>query len=253
MVFYFTATGNSLYTAKQFSDAPVSIPQIMKQDDLHFTDDTIGVVCPIFSGELSETVRGFLRKATFETDYLYFILTYGNDQTDAPEWTDAFCRELGHRVDYIHTVKMVDNYLPVFDMNEQMAMDKNVPEQMAEAKKAITERRTGIPASTEDGRRLHQMVADMFKKFPIMINGSAITATDACIGCGVCAKVCPMGNIEIREGKSVRVRKTCQSCFACVQNCPQKALTMPHGDRNPNARYRHPDITLDEIIAANRI
>jgi hypothetical protein len=57
----------------------------MKQDDLHFTDDTIGVVCPIFSGELSETVRGFLRKATFETDYLYFILTYGNDQTDAPE------------------------------------------------------------------------------------------------------------------------------------------------------------------------
>ena len=62
-----------------------------------------------------------------------------------------------------------------------------------------------------------------------------------------------MGNIEIREGKSVRVRETCQSCFACVQNCPQKALTMPHGDRNPNARYRHPDITLDEIIAANRI
>ena len=152
MVFYFTATGNSLYTAKQFSDAPVSIPQIMKRDDLHFTDDAIGIVCPIFSGELSETVRGFLKKATFETEYLYFILTYGNDQTDAPEWTDAFCRELGHRVDYIHTVKMVDNYLPVFDMNEQTATDKNVPEQMEEAKKAIAERHGRRPPAPPDGR-----------------------------------------------------------------------------------------------------
>lgn len=30
MVFYFTSTGNSLYAAKHFSDAPVSIPQVMR-------------------------------------------------------------------------------------------------------------------------------------------------------------------------------------------------------------------------------
>ena len=30
MVFYFTATGNCLYAAKHFSDAPASIPQVMR-------------------------------------------------------------------------------------------------------------------------------------------------------------------------------------------------------------------------------
>ena len=31
LVFYFTATGNSLFIAKQFSDAPLSIPQELKK------------------------------------------------------------------------------------------------------------------------------------------------------------------------------------------------------------------------------
>lgn len=31
MVFYFTATGNSLYVAKQFSDTPMSIPLLREQ------------------------------------------------------------------------------------------------------------------------------------------------------------------------------------------------------------------------------
>ena len=32
MVFYFTATGNSLYVARHFSDAPISIPHISLQE-----------------------------------------------------------------------------------------------------------------------------------------------------------------------------------------------------------------------------
>lgn len=33
IVFYFTATGNFLFIAKQFSDAPLSIPQELKKSD----------------------------------------------------------------------------------------------------------------------------------------------------------------------------------------------------------------------------
>lgn len=47
MVFYFTATGNSLYVARQFSEAPVSIPQIMRGSQRRFSDSTIGIVCPV--------------------------------------------------------------------------------------------------------------------------------------------------------------------------------------------------------------
>ena len=46
MIFYYTATGNSLYVAKRLSDNLLSIPQLMKQDELVFEDETIGIVCP---------------------------------------------------------------------------------------------------------------------------------------------------------------------------------------------------------------
>ena len=41
MIFYYTATGNSLYVAKQLSENPLSIPQLMKQDELVFEDDAL--------------------------------------------------------------------------------------------------------------------------------------------------------------------------------------------------------------------
>ena len=44
MVFYFTGTGNCLYIAKQLEAQPVSIPQVIHQENLHFCDKSIGIV-----------------------------------------------------------------------------------------------------------------------------------------------------------------------------------------------------------------
>lgn len=116
MVFYFTATGNCLYAAKHFSDAPVSIPQILRGRERQFSDETIGIVCPVYAGEPPKLVKQFLREASFQADYFYFILTYGFDQNDAPEYTARLAAEAGIHVDHITSILMVDNYLPVFDM-----------------------------------------------------------------------------------------------------------------------------------------
>ena len=71
MIFYYTATGNSLYVAKQLSENPLSIPQLMKQDELVFEDETIGIVCPVYTGEMPKLVEEFLKKATFKTEYFF--------------------------------------------------------------------------------------------------------------------------------------------------------------------------------------
>ena len=90
MIFYFSATGNSLYAAKRFSDTPVSIPQIMRGTERQFSDDAIGIACPVYAGEPPKMVKRFLRESSFQADYFYFVLTYGFDQTDArnsrPSW-----------------------------------------------------------------------------------------------------------------------------------------------------------------------
>lgn len=118
MLFYFTGTGNSLYVARQIEEKPISIPQILHQENLKFKDEKIGIVYPVYAGEAPKIVLEFLEKATFETDYFYLILTYGKDVTDAPECIARLLEEKGRHVNYIHSILMVDNYLPSFDMNE---------------------------------------------------------------------------------------------------------------------------------------
>lgn len=251
MVFYFTATGNSLYVARQFSDKPFSIPQVIGQENLKFEDDAIGIVSPIFAGEPPKIVLKFLKKASFKTDYLYVIYTYGKSDSDAPEYLHSLLKEIGITVQYIQTIKMVDNYLPAFDMNEEMAMDKQIDNQLAKALASVRKRKLGIPQAPEEGRALHAMVAKRNLENPEFSNGEQITVTDKCISCGICAKVCPAGIFYIGDSTAKRTQNTCEFCLSCAQNCPQKAITLKIADKNPDARYRNEHITLEDIIASN--
>lgn len=250
MVFYFTATGNSLYAAKKISENPISIPQVLKQGDLTFTDDKIGIVCPVYCGEIPHLVFEFIKKSKFGTPYLYMILTYGNDETDSAEFTYNQCRKIGVDFDYMHCVKMVDNYLPVFDMNEQKTMDKHIDAQLKAVMDDINHLKKEIPSSTAEGRKLHKRIAKMNKIMPSFNNGKALKIqTDKCTGCRVCTQVCPIGNLVVTT-TAQRLNKKCAFCLACIHNCPHNAIRLKM-DKNPNARYRNENITLQEIIKAN--
>lgn len=130
MVFYFTATGNSLYVAKCIDENPVSIPQAIKNSSI-YSDNQIGIVCPVYCGEIPNTVKEFLKESKFDTKYIYLILTYGNSASDCPEFTYNEFKALGINFDYIDTVHCVDNYLPVFDMAEEKKIDKDTDVQIA--------------------------------------------------------------------------------------------------------------------------
>ena len=60
MLFYFTGTGNSLYVARQIEEKPISIPQILHQENLNFKDEKIGIVYPVYAGEAPKIVLEFL-------------------------------------------------------------------------------------------------------------------------------------------------------------------------------------------------
>lgn len=71
------------------------------------------------------------------------------------------------------------------------------------------------------------------------------------------ANVCPHRNFSLVTG-NLQIAGICEYCLACVHNCPQKALTLKSaregrpGERNPEARYRNPNISLNEIIRSNQ-
>ncbi len=46
-----------------------------------------------------------------------------------------------------------------------------------------------------------------------------------CVGCGVCARLCPMKNLTVEGGVAVPHGK-CTMCYRCISRCPQRAITL---------------------------
>lgn len=252
MIFYFTATGNSLYAAEYLENELVSIPQVLKNNDpLVFEEDRIGIVCPVYGHEVPAMVKEFMERAEFETDYFYMVLTYGNRHGGAAELAEQLCEKCGIHPAYINVLLMVDNWLPSFDMDEQVKLDKKVEEHLQIIKEDIDSRRHMIAEVTDTDRAAHQQFLAGQAKMPADAWQHLIKIGEGCIGCGICVKVCPSGSLRLENGKAVYIPGNCQTCLACVHSCPQKAAGLTIPEKNPVARYRNEHIDLNEIIRSN--
>ncbi len=223
MVFYFTATGNSLYVAKQLDAEQFSIPQEMRQPQRYYKADKIGIVSPLFEFELPEYVKDFIRTSTFDTDYFYIIITYGMHHGGAAERTRQFLNTLGKRADYINTIIMHDNAIIVFDMEEQRKLEagKQVDEHIAALKADIDACKRMIQSASEDEKHFYQGFMKMTREYGRMYSFPLYGVTDDCIGCGTCTRVCPRGCIRLENGKPVYDYTNCMNCMACAHACPK--------------------------------
>lgn len=252
MIFYFTGTGNSLYGAKELDETIVSIPQIIEDERLEFSADSIGIVCPIYGHEMPAMVKDFIRRASFKTDYFFVVLTYGAHHGGAAEIADRFIRNVGKKADYITTIEMVDNFLPAFDMKEQMAKDKQVEKHLDEIRAALREKRRGAQKASLAEKTARKMYTQMVKNEPETL-WAAFRVTEECVGCGICTRVCPAGCIHLENQHAVHDPKGCQACCACVHACPKMAVgfALSRPEKNPAARYRNEHVTLCELVKAN--
>lgn len=250
MVFYFTGTGNSLYIAKQLENEPISIPQIINEADLSFEDDKIGIVCPVYGHEMPKMVKRFIKEATFKTDYFYIILTYGMLHGGAAKIAYDYSRSVGKNVAYAKTIVMVDNFLPSFDMTKECSIDKKIDENLAVIKKDIASKKRQIEKANLKNRLIHRSYTAMTKNQDETV-WSKFKVEDSCTLCGTCKKVCPVGAIKLTGTKAEHTLVNCQACYACVHACPTKAIKFTIPEKNPNARYRNENISLEEIIKAN--
>jgi len=68
---------------------------------------------------------------------------------------------------------------------------------------------------------------------------------ERCTGCGICARVCPVGNIEMAGGKPVW-QGHCEGCNACYYWCPENAI---YGEIVKfNKRCHHPEVSLADML-----
>ena len=252
-ILFFTATGNSLSIAKLLGGELKSIPQLERANEYVIEDDVIGIVSPVYSLNLPLIVNRYLSRATLKAEYVFSVLTYGRIAGAANKVLLKVLNTNGNKLDYAANVLMVDNYLPLFKMENEIANipKKNIDTRLEEIKQDIENRKHEVPHGDVISRVATNVMSHKVEsKTGIRkINKTDLkfTVTEKCNHCGTCARVCPVSNITI-EFKPV-FHHYCESCFACIHNCPTGAIQLEN--QKSRARFRNSNVTLKEIIKAN--
>jgi ferredoxin len=250
-ILFFSATGNCLYIAKRLGGELLSIPLLKKKGVYEITGDSVGIICPVYGFTLPNLVKAYLEKAVIRAEYVFLIMTFGNISMAALSQMKKLLEKRGLAPDYSNEIKMVDNFLPLFEVESQLKMNKD--EGIELKINDIVNDIKGKKRFLANHNRFQKFVSSVFSAFwenekTVNKRDKNFTVNDSCDGCGTCRSVCPAGNIA-GTGKP-EYRHKCEFCLACIHLCPKNAIHLKN--ERSEKRFRNPHVKLSEITGANR-
>ena len=252
-ILYFTSTGNCLHVAKKLNGELLSIPQLEKNKTYEINDDVVGIITPIYGFDIPRPAREYLSKVKISANYVFCIMTYGKYPMGATYMMQKLLIQRGINLNYLNEIEMVDNFLPGYKIEKELAIKDNaeidikietIARDIQERKYYILQKNFSTVLTSKVFSSVY--ASGMGKK---IMNSSAknFYITNDCANCGICCKVCPMNNITIRD-KPEYLDK-CEFCLACIHICPKNAIHLKN--QRSSVRFKHKDITVAEIISAN--
>lgn len=233
MILYFSATGNSEYVAKYIAhlngDETVNMTDYLRRNEAMnlSSEKPYVVVAPIYISTIPVIVLELLKKSKFEGNKnIYFIMTCaGSGVSGAGAFVKPLSEELGLTYRGVMHLSMPQDYLMFFTVKDKEENDLKMNEALSKVPTLAEKIRNNLDFDTSKVGLMHKLsvkpVIWIFDAF--CIKPKKFYATDECINCGICAKVCPLNNIEIVDGKP-KWGKDCCHCSACINRCPKKAI-----------------------------
>jgi len=266
-IYYFSATGNSLAVARDLAEnldaRLIPVVSTLDQERVNSEADSIGAVFPIYDFKPPEVVEAFIRRlADIEAKYLFAVCTYGIAPSGSLKHLDKVIKSCGGHLSAGFAVGMPHNGIGCGALTQ--AERESVLENWEARREAICEVISARKEETiESGglflglvqpRTIKMMPSALKLMLRMLLKGAdslAFTASEDCNGCGICASVCPMSNIEMVGNKPVW-SDHCESCFACLHWCPKEAISL--GSSNMNIKpYHHPDVRVSDMMRRNSL
>lgn len=216
-----------------------------------YADHAIGFVFPVYYGSLPGIVREFFSKASFKADYIFAVATCGSGAGTVLADLQDITQDYDYHFDYMNSLVMVDNFLPVFAIEDEIRKlpEKKTEEMLAQIIADIESRKESIPTVSAEAKAMAAMAKTFLQEKVKAYSSQGFMINQKCTLCGICASVCPAANVSVTD--KVEFSDKCESCYACIHACPQNAI---HLEKEKSVkRFRHPDVSLDEIIAANKV
>lgn len=246
MIFYFSCTGNTLWTARKVAAATGDrlvdmAAEMMRVPGEPFAyalseGESIGFFFPVHGWRPPVLVREFagrLRIADADRRYCYAVCTAGDNVGETIDLLESDLAAVGLHVQSALSLIMPESYIGL----PFMYLDKPESERR---KKLESDRRLAAFIGDIQNRcsGVRDLTIGRWPKTNSRLLGSVFVkklVTDRpfrvdsgkCVGCGKCEKTCPVGDIRLDAGTRRPEwlhNGRCLTCFSCYHHCPVNAI-----------------------------
>jgi len=259
-IFYFTGTGNSLAIARQLAetlgDAEIAPMAATPNGYTAADEERIGLVFPVFGWGMPRMAEKFAQGLKAGSNqYVFAVTTCGGTAGNTLIQLRKALESNGTNLNagYVvtgdfHITLDPPNVLPIIKFMTWLSRNhkpRSAKERLPDIVSAVSQRTANKPETSNAsvnviGSLMYRLAISSFKA-----GDKAFAASEKCISCGVCTKVCPRGNVTLEAGRP-KWHHDCEMCNACIVWCPQVAIALQGSV--PVAPSHHPDTTLSDVL-----
>lgn len=234
---YFSGTGNTKYCAEYLlrqldgSGTAISIENEKAIDEIKSNKEIV-FAYPIYYSYLPKIVNDFIvnNKAVWAGKKIFIVATMGLFSGDGAGCAARLFKKYGAEVLGGLHIKMPDCIGDVILLKKTLEENRKI---VAKADIKLNNAINKIKSGNypKNGLSFACRLAGLFgqrlyfrKKTKYYYSGIKVD-NKKCISCGLCASVCPMKNIILKDGK-ISFDEKCTLCYRCFSNCPKQAITI---------------------------